>query len=199
MTVTGDKSFKRLIEIGLALSQERDHNRLMERILQEAKSLCNADAGTLYLRNDDDTLRFEIMLNDTKPDLNAGGTSGNPVPAFPIRLYNEETGEPNHKNVASHVALNGETINIPDAYADGRFNPDVDKKTGFRTRSILSLPIKNQQGVVFAVAQLLNRNDGQPFDPEDEIRFSSFIESIGVIFETLEGMSVTGPETGERT
>ena len=97
--------------------------------------------------------------------------------------------------IAGAVAQTGQVINIPDAYADPRFNPDVDKQTGYRTRSILSLPIKNQQGVVFAVAQLLNRHDGQPFDQDDENRFASFIESIGVIFETLEGLSSYRPET----
>jgi putative ABC transport system ATP-binding protein len=91
--------------------------------------------------------------------------------------------------IAGAAAETGEVINIPDAYADRRFNPDVDKRTGYRTRSILSLPIKNQQGDVFAVAQLLNRKDGQPFDQNDEARFLSFIESIGVIFETLEDLS----------
>jgi putative ABC transport system ATP-binding protein len=91
--------------------------------------------------------------------------------------------------IAGAAAETGEVINIPDAYADRRFNPDVDKRTGYRTRSILSLPIKNQQGDVFAVAQLLNRKDGQPFDQNDEARFLSFIESIGEIFETLEDLS----------
>jgi len=96
--------------------------------------------------------------------------------------------------IAGAVAQTGQVINIPDAYADQRFNPDVDKQTGFHTRSILSLPIKNQQGVVFAVAQLLNRKDGQAFDQNDVNRFSSFIESIAVIFETLEGLSSRKPE-----
>jgi putative ABC transport system ATP-binding protein len=97
--------------------------------------------------------------------------------------------------IAGAAAQSGQIINIPDAYADPRFNPDVDKKTGYRTRSILSLPIKNQDGVVFAVAQLLNRKDGLPFDRSDESRFASFIESIGVIFETLEGLTGLEPET----
>ncbi len=163
MSVTGDKSFRRLIDIGLALSLERDHNRLMEKILQEAKSLCNADAGTLYLRNDDDTLHFEIMLNDSKPELNAGGTSGNPVPAFPIRLYNQETGESNHKNVASHVALSGKTINIPDAYETKDFDfsgtKAFDKKYDYRSTSFLTVPLKNHTGEVIGVLQLLNAKD----------------------------------------
>jgi len=163
MSVTGDKSFKRLIDIGIALSMERDHNRLMEQILQQAKELCNADAGTLYLRGDDDSLRFEIMLNDSKPDLNAGGTSGNPVPAFPIRLYNPETGDANHKNVASHVALTGKTINIPDAYEAEDFDfsgtKGFDEKYSYRSTSFLTVPLKNHTGKVIGVLQLLNAKD----------------------------------------
>ena len=100
--------------------------------------------------------------------------------------------------IAGAVAQTGQTINIPDAYTDERFNPDVDKRTGFRTRSILSLPIKNRQGAVFAVAQLLNRKDGKPFDQSDEERFASFIGSIGIIFETLEGLSGFSPEPRDR-
>jgi putative ABC transport system ATP-binding protein len=91
--------------------------------------------------------------------------------------------------IAGLVAQTGEAIRIDDAYADPRFNRDVDRQTGFRTRSILCLPIKNQQGKVFAVAQLLNRKDGKPFDPSDEQRFASFIQSIGVIFETQLGLA----------
>jgi putative ABC transport system ATP-binding protein len=90
--------------------------------------------------------------------------------------------------IAGAVAQSGNPIRIEDAYADSRFNRDVDRQTGFRTRSILCLPIKNQQGEVFAVAQLLNRNDGQPFDHADELRFSSFIENIGVILETQQSL-----------
>jgi len=91
--------------------------------------------------------------------------------------------------IAGAVAESRESIRIDDAYADPRFNPEVDKQTGFRTKSILCLPVKNQNGEVFAVAQLLNRNDGNPFDDKDEQRFSSFIQSIGVIFETQLGLA----------
>jgi adenylate cyclase len=101
--------------------------------------------------------------------------------------------------IAGSVAQTGQNFNIADAYADDRFNPEVDRQTGFRTRSILSLPIKNQQGVVFAVAQLLNRKDGQPFDLDDETRFAGFMGSIGVIFETLEGLAVDHPTSFEET
>ncbi len=88
--------------------------------------------------------------------------------------------------IAGAVAGGGEVIRVDDAYADQRFNPDVDRQSGFRTRSILGLPIKNRDGEVFAVAQLLNRRDGQPFAPEDEERFSEFVAPLGVILETLQ-------------
>jgi len=90
--------------------------------------------------------------------------------------------------IAGAAAATGEIIRIDDAYADPRFNPEVDRQTGYRTRSIISLPIKDRQGQVFAVAQLLNRNDGQPFDHHDEERFDLFISSLGIMLETLEGL-----------
>lgn len=136
--------------------------------------LLNAERSSLFLV-EDDTLLLKVARN-----LDAG----------------EEIRIPIGTGIAGAAAQSGKTINIPDAYADSRFNPDVDRKTGFRTRSILSLPIKNQQGEVFAVAQLLNRKDGQPFDQDDVNRFASFIESIGVIFETMEGLAVARPDMG---
>ncbi len=105
----------------------------------------------------------------------------------------DEMGEvriPLGSGIAGAAAQSGETIRIDDAYADDRFNPSVDKQTGYRTRSILSLPVKNQAGDVFAVAQLLNRRDGQPFDEGDEKRFAEFLHSIGVILETMEGLTI---------
>ena len=105
----------------------------------------------------------------------------------------DEMGEvriPLGSGIAGAAAQSGETIRIDDAYADPRFNPNVDKQTGYRTNSILSLPVKNQAGDVFAVAQLLNRRDGQPFDEGDEKRFAEFLLSIGVILETMEGLTI---------
>ena len=93
------------------------------------------------------------------------------------------------RGIAGAAAMSGETIRIDDAYADPRFNRDVDRQTGYRTRSVLSLPVKNMDGEVFAVAQLLNRRDGRPFDEEDEQRFAEFVQSLGVIFETQLDMS----------
>ena len=87
-------------------------------------------------------------------------------------------------------AASGESIRLDDAYSDDRFNPSVDKELEYRTRSILCLPVKNRAGSVFAVAQLLNRKDGRPFDDEDEEKYRSFLDSIGLILETLEKLLV---------
>jgi putative ABC transport system ATP-binding protein len=113
----------------------------------------------------------------------------------------DEMGEvriPLGSGIAGAAAQSGETIRIDDAYADDRFNSNVDKQTGYHTRSILSLPVKNQAGKVFAVAQLLNRRDGQPFDEGDEERFAEFLQSIGVILETMEGLTIGKGTKGSR-
>ena len=131
--------------------------------------LLNAERSSLFLVEDDS------LLLKVAEDIDGGKE---------IRI-------PIGSGIAGAVAQSGESINIADAYADSRFNPAIDKKTGFHSRAILSLPVKNQLGDVFAVAQLLNRKDGQPFDQDDEARFTKFIASTGVIFETLEGLSIS--------
>ncbi len=91
--------------------------------------------------------------------------------------------------IAGHAARSGDVVRIDDAYADPRFNPEMDRRTGFRTRSILCVPLRDAQGNVFAVAQLLNRGDGKPFDAADERRFSEFLQPIGVMLETWSHMT----------
>ena len=93
MTQEHDDPRHRLIDIGIALSAERNHDRLLERILLEAKAICNADGGTLYLRDDDETLRFAIMHNDSL-GIALGGTTGKEVSYKPLRLRDAESGEP---------------------------------------------------------------------------------------------------------
>lgn len=86
--------------------------------------------------------------------------------------------------IAGYVARTGEIVHIDDAYADPRFNPEMDRRTGFRTRAILCVPLRDAQGNVFAVSQLLNRTDGKPFDADDERRFVEFLQPIAVMLET---------------
>jgi putative ABC transport system ATP-binding protein len=87
--------------------------------------------------------------------------------------------------IAGAAAASGQPVRVADAYQDPRFNRDVDLRTGFRTRSVLCLPLHDRSGEVFAVTQLLNRRDGQPFDAADEKRYADFAASLGVLLESL--------------
>jgi HD-GYP domain-containing protein (c-di-GMP phosphodiesterase class II) len=157
-------SFERLIEIGIALSAERDTNRLMETILLEAKDLSNADGGTLYLRTEDNNLKFEIMRTESLK-IALGGTTGKGITFPPVRLYDPATGKENRANVASCAALTGKSINIPDAYESKDFDfsgtRKFDQGTGYRSKSFLTVPMKNSQGDIIGVLQLLNAIDRQ--------------------------------------
>ena len=146
--------------IGIALSQERDIDRLLETILVAAKNLTRADGGTLY-RLVDDKLQFEILRNDSL-SIAMGGTSGNPVPFYPIPLHDKD-GNPNLTMVAAYAALNDSTVNIADAYTEEGFDfsgtRNFDKRTGYRSTSFLTVPMKNHEGEIIGVLQLLNAVD----------------------------------------
>ena len=90
---------------------------------------------------------------------------------------------PIDRGVAGQVATTGRTLRIDDAYASPLFNPEVDRETGFQTKAILCVPIADRRGEVFAVAQLLNKRDGRPFDEADEARFAEFARGIAPVLE----------------
>jgi adenylate cyclase len=92
------------------------------------------------------------------------------------------------QGIAGRVAATGETINIPDAYADARFNQEVDRRTGYRTRSILCAPVIDVGGRVVAVLQLLNRLDEEPFDEDDERLLGSFLGQIAIALRNAQQM-----------
>ena len=158
LTGDGASAYRRLIDLGIALSAERDHARLLELILLEAKAFTNADAGTLYLKNDDTELSFQIVRND-QLNIAMGGTTGAPINFPPVKLFNE-AGAPNMNNVASCAAITGEVIYIADAYTSNEFDfsgtKRFDSSTGYRSQSFLTVPLKNHDGFVIGVMQLIN-------------------------------------------
>jgi len=160
----GMSGLERLIEIGLALSAERNHDRLTERILLEAIDITKSDGGTLYLRTEDDTLKF-INVRNTTLKIAMGGTTGVAINFPPLKMYNPETRQPNHNNVATYVALTGKAINIADAYEAEGFDFSGTKKfdqgTGYRSKSFLTIPLKNYSEAVTGVLQLINATDGK--------------------------------------
>jgi len=146
-----------ILPLGIALSTEKDFDRLLETIVIEAKSICNADGATLYLRTDDERLRF-VILRTNSLSLAYGGPSGQPMPFEPIPLYLPGDGAPNHHNVSTYVALHGKSVNIPDIYNTREFDfsgaRQFDKQHDYRSISCLTVPLKNHE--VIGVLQLLN-------------------------------------------
>src|ERR1700741_3725826 len=151
--------------IGASLSGERDIDRLLELILTAAKSITRADGGTLYRVTEDKTLRFEIVRTSSLKYY-LGGTSGNPVPFYPIQLYKD--GRPNHSMVAAHAALTGKTVNIADAYTADGFDFSgtraFDSKTGYRSKSFLTVPMRNHEHETIGVLQLINAQDPRSWE-----------------------------------
>lgn len=129
-------------------------DKLLNIILVEAQRLTGAERGTIYLVDQDAGEIYSIVVE--------GGEL-------------QRISLPLGKGIAGHVALEGETVNITDAYDDPRFNPEVDKQTGFRTKSMLTMPMRNPDGDIVGVLQLLNKKRGR-FKRDDE----QIIETLGV-------------------
>ena len=143
--------------IGAALSNERDLPTLLERILEAAREFAQADGGTLY-RVEGDTLVFEVLRNHSLGYV-MGGRNGQPINFPPLPLHDAQ-GQPNRGMVVAHAALTGQTVNIPDAYTaqgyDFTGTRAFDAKTGYRSQSFLTVPMKDHDGRVIGVLQLIN-------------------------------------------
>ncbi len=164
---------KNIIDIAVALTAEDDINRLLEMILDEALRISTADAGTLYIINEKGShLDFAIVRNRSMGiETGTGKDKGN-FPSVP--LYTPK-GEPNMSNISSCAALTGKTFRINDIYNSTRFNFSgpraYDEKTGYRSVSMLVIPMHNHEGEILGVLQLLNAISQDtfkvvPFDDE---------------------------------
>ncbi len=151
----------RLLEMTTALSYELNLNRLLKRIMDTTTVLLCADRCTLFLHDEKSNELWSRI---------AGGLKDNEI-RFPAYM-----------GIAGSVFTSGEIINIPDAYSDKRFNPEVDKKTGYRTCSILCMPVKNKTGKTIGVVQVLNKKGG-PFSDTDERRLRAFSAQASIALE----------------
>src|SRR4029079_19600855 len=174
---TGDllERLDQLVEIGVALSSERDIDKLLESILVAAKTITNADGGTLYRMQDGRFLKFEIVRNDTL-GVAMGGTSGTPIPFYPVSLYDAQ-GKPVHSMVAAYAVHHDCSVNIADAYTEKGFDfsgtKRFDEKTGYLSKSFLTVPMKNHENEIIGVLQLINASDPNsgaivPFSAADQ-------------------------------
>jgi diguanylate cyclase (GGDEF)-like protein len=180
-----------LIQIGIALTSERDLGVLLERIVAEARRFTSAEAGTLFLR-EGEVLRFAVVQNDAM-----------------ARRYGERemrrrlTGEdlrPGRRSIAGFVCETGQVLNLPDAYdmADGSpfaFNARFDARTNYRTQSVLVVPLQEPSGFVLGVLQLINALDADgriiAFDPgyESLVRALASQAAVAIRNARLEELS----------
>ncbi len=149
------------LDVVTDVTSELELGSLLQKVMGEATRMLNADRSTLFI-NDEKT-------NELFSRVAMGDSIGE------IRL-------PNHVGIAGTVFTSGETMNIPYAYADLRFNPSFDKQTGYFTRSILCVPVTNKDGKVIGVTQVLNKQGG-PFSGEDETRLKAFTSQIAIALE----------------
>lgn len=150
-----------LLEVTTAISTELQLQPLLGRIMETTTTILQADRSTLFL------------YDDQTDELWASVAQG--AESLVIRF-------PSHLGIAGTVFTTGATINIPDAYADPRFNPDVDKRTGYHTRSILCMPVINKEGKIIGVTQALNKRGG-PFTHLDEKRLKAFSAQASIAIE----------------
>lgn len=186
----GEKGKRDLIErvkmlqtIVQTLSKETNHTKMLELTVQGAQKLTNSDGGTLYVRTDDDYLKFEILMNSSL-GIHIGGTSYEKAQFDPMPLILD--GIPNNHNVAAHCVLQDKIINLEDVYLTQDFDfsgaRQFDKQTGYRSKSFLTIPLKNHEQSLIGCIQLINSIDREtgeitPFNEEDEM-FAVFLSTL---------------------
>ena len=182
---------EQLNEIGTALSKERDITRLLENILNAAKTITHADGGTLYrVTNDRKALQFEILKNDSL-NIAMGGSSGKPIEFRNLPLFDDH-GKNNDSLVAAYAAIHGQTVNISDAYTEPNFDfsgtRQFDAQTGYRSKSFLAVPMKDQEGDVVGVFQLINAIQPQS---GEVVSFSTADQSLAESLASQAAIAIT--------
>jgi len=169
--VTGEfQHFLQAMELANTDAFESALEQVIEAFTMKVGDVLHADRVTLFL------------LDETRGELWSKFARGEGERAIDIRI-------PISAGIAGRVARTGQAVNTPDARTDPDFHADVDVRTGYRTRSLLCVPVRNRQGSVFAVVQVINRRDADRFDAADERRLGEFGASIGVILESWWRMS----------
>lgn len=142
--------------VGIALSAEKNTDHLLAIILLSAKRITNADGGAIYTKTADQCLKLSAMQFDSI-DLSGDVTEGESIPLY------DDKGIPNNTTITAYSVLQDKTINIADVYTEQAFNfsgnHDFDQKTGYRSHSILSIPMKNHENEIIGVLQLINARD----------------------------------------
>jgi HD-GYP domain-containing protein (c-di-GMP phosphodiesterase class II) len=180
--VAAQGKLEKLVELGIALSGERNHTRFMEMMMRGAKDLTLADGGLLFTRGDDDELTVKILGIDSS-DLHLGGSTGKAIPIDPLKLHDPVTQRPDYFNVICHAALTERTINVPnlDESKDFDFNwfNLLSDRYEFNPQSCLAVPLRPHKGDVIGVLLLINarhRSSGHTIPFSEEIE--EYVEAL---------------------
>jgi response regulator RpfG family c-di-GMP phosphodiesterase len=171
-----------LAALGIDLGRVQDLDIMMERILTEARRFVNADAGSIYIR-ENDLLQFTYTQNDTLQQRLGDGEK---------LIYSTFHLPIDEKSIAGYVAATGKLLNLPDVYAIDpacpyHFSKEFDKKTHYGTRSVLTIPLKNHSEDVIGILQIINAQDAArnviAFSPNDEKMMLNFASIAAVALE----------------
>ena len=180
----------RLNEIGIALSAATNVDVLCDQILTGAMELTNSDGGSLYRMSDDKSSLEFIIVSTHSLDIHMGGNSGDEIkfPAIPLIV----DGQPNKSNVVSSAVHDVHTINIPDVYHAEGFDfsgtRKFDQQTGYRTQSILTIPLKNHHNDIIGVLQLINAKDE---DTGETLEFSIADQQLAESLASQAAVAIT--------
>ena len=160
------KGVSSLLKAISSLEQSLDLEKTLQSVMAEARDLMKADRSTLWL------------IDQTKNELWSKVKSGDGQTLIELRI-------PADRGIVGFVASTGETLNIPDAYQDPRFDPSSDKRTGYSTRNILCMPVFDSSGKPIAVTQLINKRQGS-FNSSDEEFMRAFNIQAGIALENAQ-------------
>jgi phosphoserine phosphatase len=149
------ESLHRVLAVARQLSASADLMQILSVIIDAMRDLLNAERATVYEYDAVADELFTTVAHGLEPD---GGAAD--AETAEIRVST-------HKGLCGESARTRQIINVADAHADPRFNPEIDRRTGFRTRSLLTIPLLGHDGELVGVAQVLNKGGGA-FDEEDE-------------------------------
>lgn len=176
-----ERQFEEVLEMGILLTIEKNHDCLFELIMENAMAITNCDGGTLYLYEDDE-LHFKIMRTESLGISKGGDGEETNMPPVPLR----------EENVCAYSAIHEEIVNIADVYNSDKFDFSGPRKydalTGYHTKSMLVIPLRNHEGELIGVLQLINAmEDGEivPFDPDYEKVVMSLASQASISISNL--------------
>lgn len=180
--LTEKEKLDKLTKLGVELNQVKDLDILMERVLYDARRFVNADAGSIYIR-DEDSLDFTYTQNDTLQSR---------LPEGEKLIYSTFTIPIDKKSIAGYVATTGHLLNLPDVYkieptAPYSFSRQFDETSGYTTRSVITIPLKTARGDILGILQIINAQDANkqviPFSKADEKMMLHFASIAAVALE----------------